>query len=421
VTSTTAGRRPITLTQWLAASAAERRRGLEATREHIARTDPSVRAWVCVAPQPPAGSGPLDGVPFGVKDIIDTAGLPTEFGSPLYAGRRSGDDARIVAALRARGGVVLGKTHTAAFAYRTPAPTRNPRNLDHTPGGSSSGSAAAVAADMAPCALGTQTLGSVLRPASFCGVTGFKATYGRVELDGVLPCAKSLDTLGFFTHTAADMLALWHAMGYAPSEPDTPDPAEDFVFAALDPLPELEPAMVDAFSRTIAVLRAAGVSVVPIDLAPALASLASAASTVMFYEGARFHEARHREFGDRLDDLAALVRQGLATTEAQYDGARGVIEAARARMTRQFASTPVILAPAALGPAPHSLASTGDARMNSPWTALGTPAISIPMPVGRALPLGLQLVAAHGEDARVIRAAAWLEKILEAGRARAMP
>ncbi|MBM3450014.1 MAG: amidase [Armatimonadetes bacterium] len=411
MTASTDSVRPVTLTEWLAASPDARQRALGATREHIARTDPSVHAWVRVAPQPPTRSGPLDGVPFGVKDILDTAGLPTEFGSPLYAGRRTDADAPIVSALRERGAIVLGKTHTAAFAYRAPAPTRNPRNLAHTPGGSSSGSAAVVAADMVPFATGTQTLGSVVRPASFCGVTGFKATHGLLGFDGVLPCAKSLDTLGFFTHTAADMLALWDALGHPTG---TASEADAIAFAAPDPLPDLEPPMAAAFGATIARLRAAGVDVRGVDVARLLADLAAAASTVMFYEGARFHEDRYRAFGDKLDDLAALVRQGLATTKEQYEAARHTISAARTRMAETFAATPVVLVPAAPGPAPYSLASTGDARMNSPWTALGTPAISIPMPVGDALPLGLQLVSAPGEDARVLRAGARLERILAA-------
>src|SRR5688500_6837814 len=196
-----------TLTQWMRASREERVRSLQATLDHIRAVDPAIHAWVQVQPQRPTGDGPLAGIPFGAKDIMETRGLSTEYGSPIYKGRVGTTDAAVVTSLRRRGAVLLGKTHTTAFAYRTPAPTRNPRNLEHTPGGSSSGSAAAVAAGMVPFALGTQTRGSILRPASYCGVTGFKPTYGLVSIDGVLPYAKSLDTIGFFTHTPADMLA----------------------------------------------------------------------------------------------------------------------------------------------------------------------------------------------------------------------
>src|SRR5687767_1653234 len=190
-----------TFTQWLQASPDARRAALAAAVERIRTMDPSIRAWVQVAPQRPTGSGPLDEIPFGAKDIMETRGLATEYGSPIYKGRIGTHDAAIVTSLRQRGAVLMGKTHTTAFAHREPAPTRNPRNLEHTPGGSSSGSAAAVAAGMVPFALGTQTRGSVLRPASFCGITGFKASYGLLSLDGVLPFSTSLDTLGFFTHT----------------------------------------------------------------------------------------------------------------------------------------------------------------------------------------------------------------------------
>ena len=206
-------------TQWMHVSRREREDALKACLQRIQTLDPKIQAWVQVAPQPALGDGPLAGIPFGAKDIMETRGLSTEYGSPIYKGRLGTTDAAIVTSLRRRGAILLGKTHTTAFAYRTPAPTRNPRNLEHTPGGSSSGSAAAVAAGMVPFALGTQTRGSILRPASYCGVTGFKPSYGLVSLDGVLPYAKSLDTVGFFTHTPADMLALWEAMGHSSGLP----------------------------------------------------------------------------------------------------------------------------------------------------------------------------------------------------------
>ena len=204
-----------TLTQWLNASRQVRERALQPCLDRIRTQDPSIRAWVQVLPQKPTGDGALSEIPFGAKDIMETQGLSTEYGSPIYKGRIGTADAAIVRQLRQRGAILLGKTHTTAFAYRTPAPTHNPRNLEYTPGGSSSGSAAAVAAGMVPIALGTQTRGSVLRPASYCGVTGFKGSYGLLSMEGVLPFAKSLDTLGLFTHTPADMLALWEALGHA--------------------------------------------------------------------------------------------------------------------------------------------------------------------------------------------------------------
>jgi len=398
-----------TFTQWLSASRTTRERALDACLERIRIVDPSVQAWVQVLPQKPTGRGPLSGIPFGVKDIIETKGLATEYGSPIYKGRIGSADAAIVRDLRRRGGVLLGKTQAAAFAFRTPPPTRNPRNLAHTPGGSSSGSAAAVAASMVPLTIGTQTSGSVLRPASFCGVTGFKTSYGLLPMDGVLPFAKSLDTLGFFTHTAADMLAFWESMGHPIGR------GEDFSLAAPDPMPEVEPAMAEAFRDTISRLRGSGLSIKSVDIVDLLAKVYAAHHTVVYYEGARFHEQRFKEYGSRLADLANLVHDGLQITTAQYDEATRYIAKCKTRVADLYKDTPVILTPAAMGPAPLGLASTGDSRMNAPWTALGTPAISIPMPVANGLPLGLQLTADDGRDARVIRTAVRLQRILGSG------
>ncbi len=211
---TTRRHRLETLTQWLNASRQQRKLALQPCLDRIHAMDPSIHAWVQVMPEKPTGNGKLAEIPFGAKDIIETRGLATEYGTPIYKGRIGTEDAAIIREMRQRGAILLGKTETTAFAYRTPGPTRNPRDLEHTPGGSSSGSAAAVAAGMVPFTVGEQTQGSVLRPASYCGVTGFKASYGLLSMDGVLPLSKSLDTLGFFTHTPADMLLLWESMGH---------------------------------------------------------------------------------------------------------------------------------------------------------------------------------------------------------------
>jgi Asp-tRNA(Asn)/Glu-tRNA(Gln) amidotransferase A subunit family amidase len=395
-----------TFTQWLDASRRTRDAALQPCVDRIRSLDGEIRAWVQVLPQKPTGDGALSGIPFGAKDIIETRGLATEYGSPIYKGRIGTTDAAIVRELRQRGGILLGKTHTTAFAYRTPGPTRNPRNLAHTPGGSSSGSAAAVAAGMVPFALGTQTRGSVLRPASYCGVTGFKPSYGLLPMEGVLPFAKSLDTLGLFTHTPADMLKLWATLGYSEGRP------EDLALGAADPPLEVEPAMGQAFQTALSRLRNAGAVIRPVAITEMLNKLNDASNTVMFYEGARFHEQRFNEYGSRLADMADLVREGLKISVERYDEARRFVAECKARMTEVFKATPVILVPAATGSAPLGLASTGDPRMNAPWTALGTPAISVPLPVSNALPLGLQLTANHGQDASVIRTAVRLARLL---------
>jgi Asp-tRNA(Asn)/Glu-tRNA(Gln) amidotransferase A subunit family amidase len=336
----------------------------------IARRDPGIRAWVEVAPQPAIADGPLRGVPFGAKDIFETAGLATEYGSALYAGRRGTFDAALVAMLRGRGAILLGKTHTTAFASFDPAPTRNPVLPGHTPGGSSAGSAAAVAAEMVPFAIGTQTLGSVLRPASYCGVCGFKPTFGLIPFDGALPFAPSLDTVGFFARTAREIAWLWRGLGFEVAPPRAPRVAD--WSAAL-------PAWWD--------------------------EVVEAAYTVNRYEGARTHEARYREFGDRLGvRLAALIREGLATPESDY---RAALDRIADRRDGVFSACDFVLTPAATGPAPAGYESTGAPRMNAVWTAFGAPAISVP--TREFPPVGLQLAAAPGRDAELLSFAVDLE------------
>jgi Asp-tRNA(Asn)/Glu-tRNA(Gln) amidotransferase A subunit family amidase len=396
------------LEDWWRASHAERKTALELGLKRIRRMDPDIHAWVQVLPQRQTGEGPLSGIPFGVKDVIETQKLVTEYGSPIYKGRHGTTDAAIVQKLESLGGILVGKTQAAAFAYRTPPPTRNPRDLEHTPGGSSSGSAAAVAANMVPLAIGTQTVGSILRPASYCGVTGFKPTYGLLPMEGVLPLAHSLDTLGFFTHTPTGMLLLWQALG------NTVGGEEEFALGAPEPLPEVDPEMASAFRETVSLLRSRGLVIQPVPITPMLDKLAEENRLVMFYEGARFHQERFQQYGVRLLDLADLVRDGLQISDQRYQAALTFITQCKQEMAERYKTTPVILVPAATGPAPKGLASTGDGRMNGPWTALGTPAISIPMPVRGGLPLGLQLTAAHDQDARVLRTAQRVASLLGA-------
>ena len=398
-----------TFTDWIAADRETRKRGLQQCLDRVRELEPSIHAWVAVQPERPTADGPLSEIPFGVKDIVETNGMATEYGSPLYKGRVGTADAAIIRDLRSRGAILLGKTVTTAFAYRTPGPTRNPRNLDRTPGGSSSGSAAAVAAGMVPFTIGEQTRGSMIRPASFCGVTGFKPTYDLLSTEGMLPFAKSLDTLGLYTHTPADMIALWKAMGKPVAG------AEQFPFAAPEPIPECDPEMANAFRQSIALLRRSGIAIKSIDIAGDLKKLVEAGDVLESYEGARVHEARLKQFGDRLDqNIANLVRNGLKIPAERYDEAKRLIAESRTRFAEIFKSTPVILTPAAVGPAPLGLSSTGDPRMNAPWTALGTPAVSIPMPIASGLPLGLQLTADLGQDSRILPAALLLYQRLTA-------
>lgn len=372
--------------------------GIDGCLARIAECDSQVRAWVEVSPQPPLGDGPLNGVPFAAKDIFETQGMATEYGSPIYAGRKGQCDAAIVTQLRRQGAVLLGKTHTAAFAYFDPPPTRNPRAPGRTPGGSSSGSAAAVAAGMVPVALGSQTQGSILRPASYCGVVGFKPTFGTISREGVLPFAPSLDTVGFFTESAADMREFVEHAGLPWTNPRPVPGLAAFPYADLH----------DAILR----LRAAGFTVLELDPPAGFDQLLPAARLINDYEGARTHQQRWREYGDRIGrKLAALVEHGLAIPPARYEEALETVRALRLAMTGFSREYPIVLTPAATGPAPLGLESTGDPRMNSPWTALGVPAISVPMPV-EGPPLGLQMTAASGCDATLLETAVQVEAAL---------
>lgn len=393
--------------EWLESGAKKGSEVASFCAARIREQDADIRAWVQVAPQPPTRDGPLTGVPFGVKDIFETRGLATEYGSPLYAGRKGETDACLVARLRARGGILMGKTHTTAFAYFDPAPTRNPRDLRRTPGGSSSGSAAAVAARMVPFALGTQTMGSVIRPASYCGITGFKPTFGLLPLEGAMPFAPSLDTAGLFTETAEDMERLWGRLGYETQA------APAWRLGALEPWAAVDEAMTVAYRRTLERMAAAGFELVRLEPPADFAALRAAVATIAAVEAARSHSARWEQFGERMGrHMAALIRRGQATGDGEYQDALGLVQAARRALAPVFEECPVLLSPAATGAAPEGLASTGDPALNAPWTGLGGPVVTIPMALEGELPLGLQLVAAPGADALALATGTAVERCL---------
>ena len=377
---------------------------LQMCLDRIRARDEQLHAWVQVLPQPALGSGPLAGIPFGAKDIFETRGLATEYGSPLYSGRKGATDAALVTHLRKRGAVLVGKTQTTAFAYFDAAPTRNPHNSMHTPGGSSSGSAVAVAAGMVPFALGTQTLGSVLRPASFCGVVGFKPSAGVLPLEGVLPFAPSLDTAGLLTQTADDMQVLWSRMGNPQGSPK-----RSLAVPAL--MPPVDPAMEVAFRRTVERLDP-HFSFNIVDMPEHYKNLAPAVQLICTYEGARTHETRWREHGDGIGQkLARLVEEGLRIPAEEYRAAIATVTNVKREVSSMLRQYPVLVMPSAPGAAPAGLESTGDPIMNLPWTALGMPAISIPMPT-LGLPLGMQLVSESGTDAALLALAVEVENLL---------
>lgn len=355
--------------------------------------------------------GGLHGIPFGVKDIFDTAGLATEWGSQLYRGRVPEKDAALVAHLRQLGAIVLGKTHTTAFAYFDPGPTTNPHNVGHTPGGSSSGSAAAVAEDMVPFALGSQTQGSIIRPASFCGVVGFKPSFEKLPTEGVLPFSPTLDQVGLFSSTVDDMVFLYGALcdTYRSALPS------DRLATLPWPIDEtLDPEMRRSFSGSLESLRRAGFFIDSISLPESFNGLPNAAKCVMRFEAAKEHHGRFEQHGSKIGaKLFNLITEGLKTTEREYQLSLKVIADARADFAALTSRFPVWVTPAALGPAPKGLDSTGDPCCNLPFTALGVPVLSLPCGVSRGgLPLGMQLAAGVDQEELLLATALRCERKL---------
>jgi len=397
---------------------------VQACLDRIARDEPRIQAWTWLDPEQAlakaraidAGGrrGPLFGLPVGVKDIIDTADAPTECGTPLYRGRRPGKDAACVAALRAAGAVMLGKTVTTELAYFGPGPTRNPRDLAHTPGGSSSGSAAAVADCMVPAALGTQTAGSIIRPAAYCGVVGFKPTHGVLSLEGAHPFAPSLDTLGVLVRKVADVAPLLASLGASVR----------LEFRARQPEVGLwrstqwrhaTPAVQDRLEEVARELARAGAAVRDVDLGPEEPALTEVQALIMATEAVRSMGAlRERSASSLSPQLRALLDQGAAASASQVQSAREIAGRARSTATALLGKVDVLLTPSAPGEAPEGLGSTGDPAFNRVVTLLGFPAIGLPAGTGPSgLPLGVQLVGGPGREGALLGVAAWVESRLQ--------
>jgi Asp-tRNA(Asn)/Glu-tRNA(Gln) amidotransferase A subunit family amidase len=372
--------------------------------------------------------GQLHGLPVGVKDIIDTADLPTENGTVIDAGRRPGRDAEIVRRLRQAGAIVMGKTVTTELAFLTPAKTRNPHELNHTPGGSSSGSAAAVAAGMVPLAMGSQTYGSVIRPASFCGVVGFKPTFGLISRTGVRPLAPTLDTVGVFARTVADAALIADALaGHDPADPDTsllppprmlevaltePPVTPAIAFVKTPVWDEADAATKEAFGELVTIL---GKSCKEVTLPDVFREWAGAHRALMLAGMARNLEPYYRRAKEKLSTgLRTLIEDGMKVTAVDYLTAVDWREALNNGLEQLFDRYDAILTPSAPGEAPRGLESTGNPIFNGLWTLCGTPAISLPLLQGpNNLPVGVQLIGRRGEDGRLLRTAGWLTSLLE--------
>lgn len=423
---------------------------VQALLARIEACEPAVKAWVVVDRQRAletarvrdaearAGKlrGELHGVPVGLKDIYHVAGLTTTAGAGPFAHERPQEDAESVARLGRAGAIVLGKTTTTEFAYLDPAETRNPWNLAHTPGGSSSGSAAAVAARMVPLALGSQTVGSTLRPAAYCGVVGLKPTHGRISCRGVVPLAWSLDHVGIFCRSVTDAaLALQILVGHDPGDPlSVREPSADYVGAVtragthavgMGGLPRLgfprqfflERASQEVaahLERVAQTLSLAGASVAEVELPPSFDGLHDAGARVVQAEAAACHAPRfaaHAEY--YRPNIRRLIEAGQKVGAVEYVAALQHCRRFRVEMTPVLESCDALLMPVAGAPAPKGLASTGDPTFCAPWSFAGVPAISLPSGLSRdGLPLAIQLVAGAFEETRLLSVARWCEATL---------
>ncbi len=398
--------------------------------EQVKAVEPVLKAFEYLPTDTMRRPGPLSGIPVAIKDIIATSDMPTTNGSPIYRDHIPAADAWIVERLRNLGATIFGKTVSTEFAWRHPGPTTNPWNRDHTPGGSSSGSAAAVAAGIIPLALGTQTLGSVVRPAAFNGVVGFKPSFGAIPRTGVHHLSPSLDHVGFFARRVDDVaLALSLLAGTSDGDRHgRPLPGFDVdIDQGVPPLdqPRLaivrfakwskaEPAQQEIFNATVAKLKESGAILEELELAEIDRANWYAINAILAGEAAVIFADLVARYPDRSSDhLKALVETGKALSATDYLTAKALQDKLRATFTTEISGYDAVLTLPAYGEAPQGLQYTGDAEYCAPWTLLGVPALTLPAGFGKnGLPLGVQVVGRYREDYRTLRVAKWIENAL---------
>lgn len=405
--------------------------------ERIAEVESRIGAWTWLDPdralaqaraadarqRSGAALAALHGIPVGIKDIFDTADMPTENGTVLHAGRRPGEDATAVALLRAAGAVIMGKTVTAELAVYAPGKTTNPHDPRRTPGGSSSGSAAAVAANMVPLAIGTQTNGSVLRPASYCGVYGFKPSHGSISRHGVLKQSLTLDHVGVFARSVDDIALIARELFvHDGKDPGMPSPMglaldDDWQFAqgrepriAFVKTPQWPQASATAQDAFLTLAAQWSGFVREVELPPQFASAVDWHRTIMEADLANSFSAEYADGRERLSPtLREMIERGQRHLAADYSRARDGMATLRLALANLFSQLDAVLTPATQGVAPLGLESTGSPMFCTIWTLCGVPAISLPMLRGEdGMPLGAQLVAAKAGDANLLRIARWL-------------
>ena len=398
----------------------------EAYLERIAAREPVVRAFAWFDPGQALAAarevdratekGPLAGIPFGVKDVLDTADMPSQYGSPAWAGHRPRSDAACVALARRAGAVIMGKTVTTEFATRHPGPTSNPHNPHHTPGGSSSGSAAGVAAGFFGLAFGTQTGGSVIRPAAYCGTVGFKPSFGIFHRAGMKVMSESLDTIGVMARSVGDCaLAMTAVTGQDLGDPDRkPGRAPKFALVLGPKTDILAPETLALMDRAAEACRRAGATVTPLDVPAVMHAAYDAHPLVMNAESA---EALAWEMDHARAQLSEGLRErmdwGASQPRAMLEAGRAAFAAAQAALPAWLEGYDAVLTPSAPGEAPHGLGWTGDPACNSLWTLLHGPCATVPAGMGpQGLPLGVQIAGRRGEDAAVLAWAAWVAAAL---------
>jgi len=392
--------------------------------------EPALKAFEYLPVDTVRRPGPLSGIPVAIKDIIATSDMPTSNGSPVYAGHVPAADAWVVERLRNLGATIFGKTVSTEFAWRHPGPTVNPWNYEHTPGGSSSGSAAAVAAGLVPLALGTQTLGSIIRPAAFNGIVGFKPSFGAIPRIGVHPLSPSLDHVGFFARRLDDVAFALSLLAGSSDGDRHGRPLPGFavdIGAGVPPLngPRLavvrfskwsrvEAEQQHAFEAAIAKLRGAGAVLEELELSELDDANWATINCILSSEAALIFADLVARYPERSSDhLKSLVENGKAHSATDYLAARAFQDAWRRKLTAEISDYDALLTLPAFGEAPRGLHYTGDAEYCAPWTLLGVPAVTLPAGFGKnGLPLGLQIAGAYLNDYRMLRVAKWVEATL---------
>ena len=380
---------------------------LRSCLERIAEREPQVKAWTYIAKDAAAKNprGPLFGVPVGVKDIFDTYDMPSEYGSPIYAGHRPRTDAAIAALTRRAGGTILGKTVTAEFATFVPRATRNPLDLSRTPGGSSSGSAAAVADFMVPLAFGTQTAGSLIRPASYCGIFACKPSYNVLPRGGLKPGADSLDTVGVYGRSVEDVAFFAAALTNRPELETRLDRAPRIGLCRTYEWDLVQPEMRKALEDAGRKLGAK-----ELELPARFKGLRESHSAILWYEVARSLVDEYTRFPDQLDPgLRDRCAAGFELDPQKYVRAQQHAAECRAAFAEVLGDYDVLLVPAATGEAPVGLASTGDVALNVVWTLLHAPSVAVPAAKSASgMPLGVQVIGRINDDARTLACAHWI-------------